>query len=72
MSSNSFFGWFAGNGEATCSTYLQPATASGQPASDMRSAAANESASPGSAPPVSSIARTSASRSTERTVARTR
>jgi hypothetical protein len=62
---------FGGKGDATCSTYSQPATASDQPASFSRSAAMKVKRSPGSAPPSKSMARTSPSRFRLRTVVRT-
>ena len=54
MSSSSCFGWASGNGDATCSTYSQPATASAQPASAVRSAVTTSSG------PSPTISRTSA------------
>jgi hypothetical protein len=42
---------FGGKGDATCSTYSQPARASRQPVSFSRSAGIKDRRSPGSAPP---------------------
>ena len=69
--SSSCLGSTEGNGEATWRTKSQPATASGQPASRSRSAAAKESRSRPVAPARSSWLRTSSARAGLRRVART-
>src|SRR3984957_6974746 len=70
ISSFSSFGTVLGKGEATWSTYSQPAAASGQPASALRPARNSFRRLPTSpAPPCRNMARTSLSRLRSRTVA---
>src|ERR1700756_5297391 len=69
--SSAFRGCCGGNGDATCSTYSQPATAGGHPSSIVRSAVTKNSCVV-SAPARCSVVRTSGARSSDRTVVRTR
>src|SRR3954453_12448353 len=71
MSSSGSLGCSGGNGETMCRTWLQPATASAQPLSALRSAATTARRSPASTPAWSTVARTAGSRATFLTVVRT-
>ncbi|KAJ9450110.1 hypothetical protein DIPPA_25692 [Diplonema papillatum] len=59
-----------GNGDATCSTNSHPAAASAQPASPVRSAAANDRCSKRFAPARASTSRTAGSFPSERLTTR--